>query len=384
MIRYYLFLIILCFSFLTFVFTLCFNGREKLLKYLGHTFIIPFYLCVFSLIYFKGIPSLEVIAFIELVHMLFFLLVLVRGGNGKPKSNYFLIYGVIVLLSGIFLIYGFQGPIQRFLLVKQLLIILGIINILSFKIKKLKERGLIFGLSWLLMGNAFSYFVVNETLLYGSVVFKFLGFLVLFFHFYSVIQKKLTAKMNEAESFKVQLQESYEEEVERELFNMQLRQESLLASTHFDSMTQAYNRKAILEILDSFLFLGKDPITILMIDIDRFKQINDTNGHVVGDQCIKDLVNILQNNLRKADYVGRYGGDEFIVILPNTDGNDSKIIADKLRLKVNQVSQHKITISIGLASYPEDGNTTMELIEKADSRMYSAKRAGRNMVYSGA
>src|SRR6476619_6463419 len=127
---------------------------------------------------------------------------------------------------------------------------------------------------------------------------------------------------------------------------------------------------------------------LLMIDIDHFKVLNDTFGHHVGDQLLRDVTSILMKDMREVDTVARYGGEEFVIILPETTETGAVFVAQRLRRAVEQAkffagSPHSVqhlTISIGVAVYDTDAQFKRDLIEFADAALYAAKHAGRNRV----
>jgi diguanylate cyclase (GGDEF)-like protein len=127
---------------------------------------------------------------------------------------------------------------------------------------------------------------------------------------------------------------------------------------------------------------------LLMIDIDHFKVLNDTHGHHVGDQLLRDVTSILMKDMREVDTVARYGGEEFVIILPETTETGAVFVAQRLRRAVDQAkffagSPHSVqhlTISIGVALYDTDAQFKRDLIEFADAALYAAKHAGRNRV----
>jgi len=155
-----------------------------------------------------------------------------------------------------------------------------------------------------------------------------------------------------------------------------------------DSLTGLLNHSSILKQLDLHLAQSRQarlPLTFVMIDIDNFKKINDTYGHPMGDQVIKKLSTIFLERVRSQDFVGRYGGEEFALILPHASLQDAKILVDELR---NQFSQHvfivdgvhfSVTFSAGLAGFDET-KTVQSIIKQADEALYQAKQKGRNRV----
>ncbi len=152
-----------------------------------------------------------------------------------------------------------------------------------------------------------------------------------------------------------------------------------------DGLTQVKNRQAILDELTYRLEQVKDSemnLTIAMVDIDFFKQVNDIFGHLTGDEVLKSVADTLRHAIRGADSVGRYGGEEFLVILPNTGLEQAIGVFERMRLKVaasTLLEDRQVTVSIGVASH-EHQDTLETLIAKADQCLYQAKAKGRNQV----
>ncbi len=158
--------------------------------------------------------------------------------------------------------------------------------------------------------------------------------------------------------------------------------------TDRDSLTGLLNHTNILRDLEreiSVAARSRAPVAFAMVDIDHFKKVNDTYGHVVGDQVIIRVTHLLRNRLRRVDYVGRYGGEEFAVVMPNTDAATAKIIMNGLREASNAIEHQsgdinfKVTFSCGIATYPQF-RTPLEVTQAADEALYKAKHGGRNQV----
>lgn len=160
-------------------------------------------------------------------------------------------------------------------------------------------------------------------------------------------------------------------------------EQKLLSISSTDPLTQIYNRRKLDESIREELSMGRDNnFSISILDIDDFKKINDTNGHLIGDEVLKVFAKTLQISLRKTDTIGRWGGEEFMIILPNTNINEAyeciKKVQESLKtIHVGQVSE--IKCSFGIAS--TDGKISFsELILKADKALYEAKATGKDKI----
>jgi len=152
-----------------------------------------------------------------------------------------------------------------------------------------------------------------------------------------------------------------------------------------DGLTSLYNHRYFHEYMQEKLCNSKDPVSLLFCDIDQFKVINDTYGHMVGDCIITEVASAIKNEVKDVKGVFRYGGEEFIVILENYSTEQAYEVAEKIRLNTcgtNIFDKYgekiSTSISIGIASYPYHAVDTKNLLEKADKAMYCAKQSGRN------
>ncbi|WP_263772169.1 sensor domain-containing diguanylate cyclase [Propionivibrio soli] len=155
-----------------------------------------------------------------------------------------------------------------------------------------------------------------------------------------------------------------------------------------DALTTLANRMAANERLrDEFLRMKRTGVaySVLLLDIDFFKRINDTLGHATGDQVLRHVAKILKSSLRQTDFVARFGGEEFIVLLPATDTSDARIVAENIRHAV-EVSPpdevERVTVSVGVATANPQQAAEDEAVHEADEKLYEAKHAGRNCVAS--
>jgi len=155
-----------------------------------------------------------------------------------------------------------------------------------------------------------------------------------------------------------------------------------------DPLTSLFNRRYFRERLFEEVERVKrhsECFSSFMIDIDDFKTYNDTYGHIMGDEVLKGVARAIRDAVRSMDVVARYGGEEFAVILPHTNKKDSYVIAERIRKGVEELRLPGTfgktpTISLGVAEFPTDASHIDELIHRADSAMYGAKRMGKNRV----
>lgn len=153
-----------------------------------------------------------------------------------------------------------------------------------------------------------------------------------------------------------------------------------------DPMSGAYRRDAFLDMLEREISISQRqnaPLSFLMMDLDNFKTINDTHGHLVGDKVIADFAARATQLLRLYDAIGRYGGEEFVVLLPRTDVATARLIAERIRKRVAESGANGVphyTVSIGIASLGSDNPDMVSLLDAADKAMYQAKRTGKNRV----
>jgi len=163
-----------------------------------------------------------------------------------------------------------------------------------------------------------------------------------------------------------------------------------------DGLTGLYNRHFLNAHLQNLFTLSKTsnkPLSIIMMDMDHFKSVNDTYGHNVGDEILKQLAEIILGSIRSSDLATRFGGEEFVVVMPETDIEQGNILAERIRSRVDEhdfkitheVGMIKKTISIGVAELSDAIGTPTEFIQKSDEALYEAKETGRNKVvlYNG-
>jgi diguanylate cyclase (GGDEF)-like protein len=166
--------------------------------------------------------------------------------------------------------------------------------------------------------------------------------------------------------------------------------EEIYRMTIVDGLTQIHNKRYLFEALDKELIRARRydrQLSLLIFDIDYFKNINDQYGHLAGDHVLRELARIVQERIRRDEVFARYGGEEFVIVLPETPLAGGVALAENLRGRVEthpfafQGERIPVTISVGCAMLGEE-KTAAELIQRADDKLYEAKRGGRNRVCS--
>lgn len=168
------------------------------------------------------------------------------------------------------------------------------------------------------------------------------------------------------------------------IYQLRLNSVRLKQMANYDSLTNISNRNFLSHKIQYIIACAKryrEPLSVIFFDIDHFKKINDTFSHEYGDKALIELTQLIQNNLRESDLFGRWGGEEFLIVLPNTELDNAVTIADKLRKLIEKYPfpHGSVTCSFGIAQWTRD-ETQEEWINRADQMLYVAKESGRNQV----
>lgn len=175
------------------------------------------------------------------------------------------------------------------------------------------------------------------------------------------------------------------------IYQLQLQEltDSLAEMSNLDGLTNIYNRRYLEENLAKEFDRSKrygEPLSLILMDIDHFKDINDQHGHLAGDEVLRQTVQRLKASIRNADILGRYGGEEFVAILPSTNLQGAQILAERLREKIagtpiqSNTEALTVSISIGITTIHENIDHYEKLLNEADIALYSSKNQGRNQV----
>ena len=262
-----------------------------------------------------------------------------------------------------------------------LIIIATLINM--FILRKAKDsKGLIFWSMFFLLSDSVLELIGKSLFISSlSVLCKFLAFVILFLCFTNHTHNKFKKLTDKAEKKLSSIDKSVEFEVKKRVFDIERSNQRLVSISKTDFLTKALNKAALIEKIDNLITTkSSEEFCVLMFDIDNFKQVNDLLGHIAGDKCLRKLSQIAKSDLRETDCLGRYGGDEFIIIAPKTSMAFGRIIAEKFRKKVDSSDSPHFTVSIGISAFPQDGLTSKELIAFADEGLYKSKKKGKNAV----
>nr|WP_232337019.1 diguanylate cyclase [Lysinibacillus timonensis] len=256
------------------------------------------------------------------------------------------------------------------------------------------------GLTMLLKGFKMArFYMAGWTVLLGSILIQGFGFLG-WIPFHPALYEQLPAfaacfeaiflslalgdKIN---LMKKEMNDKLEEKVQERTKELEDAKQRLEQLANTDRLTKISNRMSLDFELDHQLLTAKTngtSLSLILLDVDHFKAVNDKFGHQVGDMVLKETAYILKENIRKTEMVGRWGGEEFLVIAPNAERIEAMELAEYLRQQLEAHSFHEvgqITASFGVATYIE-GDTHQSLLSRCDKALYHAKEKGRNLVFS--
>lgn len=250
----------------------------------------------------------------------------------------------------------------------------------GFFIKWVPEKKLAFCIGCLVAGytvGLFSFYIVK------TILFKIDNYYKLTLLGQLGVKNVINAEKED--DIILNMKSEFEELIKNYAALVKSESEYLLKLSVTDCLTLVYNHKYLYEYFEKKISEGITSMALLFCDIDHFKLINDTYGHIKGDLVLQEVAKIIRETTNGSDGVFRYGGEEFVVLLDNHSCKEAFYIAEKIRLKIYNSNVIKsycnseiLSISIGLAVYPYDGENIDTLIDKADKAMYHVKESGRN------
>lgn len=347
----------------------------------GSAFLIPLLVTVYSYAFQKSLPTTHAIALGEIA-MCGLLIVYTSLVKYKIRLESALFFS---LLTGLAVCGALASPHLFPFLYQDLRIYLILSFVLTSGLVILTrgtpEAPLTKGFAFLGIAQLIALF---ETVPMAAVVS--LGLKAYFlFHvtafLFSSIHDEVMKEVGEARRIQKEFDDELRKEVKKHVFYMEMSQQKMAKISQTDALTGALNRKGIMDQMERLVDdRAVKQFSMLLFDLDKFKTINDTLGHPVGDKCLKTLCQIARGNLRDGDSLGRYGGDEFMILLPGADTETAFRVAERFRQRIQESEDPHFTVSIGIATYPFDGRNNRELLEYADAGLYLSKEKGRNRV----
>ncbi|TQR17182.1 diguanylate cyclase [Psychrobacillus vulpis] len=381
-----------------------FRREEKVFFYFG---LISILISIFSILkspyYINNIfPSIDWIwghrFEIICVYLLFlFYVLLVRTMYPSETKKAPVVFGVIASIVAI-LITLFTEPIFYLPILHYILIIIGIymvyilyILILAYRRKRPTALVNIFA------NLLFFILVINDMLLSLNLIHT-IPLTIIGFFWYVIVQsinlsKDYARKFDESKKLSIDLQKlnaSLDEKIEERTEELKQKNDELKRLTLVDGLTGIYNRRYFDEYMDKYFeeaISNKKPLSLIMIDVDNFKMYNDFNGHLAGDEVLKEYTQFVKEMCNGKTFIARYGGEEFVVVLPNTTIRDAVGFAEEIRLLVEEqkvpigMDDLYVTISMGISSTEQhEFIRKEELIERADRALYQSKENGKNRL----
>ena len=374
------------FSLLTIVIPFVLARQANELKVQAIPFFIPLVLSLLVLFFPHQVPLYAIFVLAQTLPWL--ILSLLLAGGVQPTKITGLVSAVSLLLLGILAAFWVcPEAVARFLASQQvgpMLAALSIVTIFAALYKISCAAPPVSSINWTLSAAL----LVQASVFFPDLYFIFfvtlLAYLLLSRFFFQEVYRLVMARDLEAEKVLAQWNRSVQLEVSRRVLELQRANQHLLETTKTDHLTGVYNKAGITDFIEDLLTREKMvSFSLILFDIDDFKQINDTKGHTMGDYFLQQVTKIASSSIRNLDAVGRYGGDEFLLVLPNTTLKDARYVGERLRANVEN-NLEGCTISAGIAIYPIDASSFLELVNVADAGLYAAKEAGKNAVsYQG-
>jgi diguanylate cyclase (GGDEF)-like protein len=353
------------------------------IKHFGTAFFIPLVLCVMSFLSLNREHASSYLFFAEFILVSALLLILLVQRNGDfTYVIFFLLYAMPVCIGILNLNFDSFSRSSVFSLVIGIYVGFSAILIIFCMILKRKDR---LPMHWGILAVCASLLAARlnsgEAAMTLALIVKTIGYIIFSWFFYHSTIYQLQQDHAKSATQLERINENVQREVNRRVEEIEKSNQKLLEIAKTDSLTGAYTKKAILDMMDTLINKQPDAVfSVLMFDIDNFKTINDNHGHITGDRCIKNLMSIARNSFRGDDILGRFGGDEFVILLPGTSPVKAYLVAERFRKNVEQTKDPHFTVSIGVASYPLDGRNAKGLVGSADKALYVSKEKGRNIV----
>ena len=375
------FLTALCLSFLYFGSSIAYRRKFVPSSILGFSFFIPF--CLYSLLFLYPDNIGRYIEIISHLTIIFFTILSFFIKYDK-KSYSFTRFIIIIIPVSIFVT---QNSLRNIYVSHNgnipIIYLVAFVSSLAFLIYCYKANSGFALPAWssILLSGYGILKLFNQSsspLVYLLINVSAYSILALFF--FREYSAKTVNQLNNYEKRISDLSTNLEREVRKRVFALERSNQRLVDISKKDKLTQTLNKDAILQEIKKNIMFEENNFTILIFDIDDFKEINDRYGHVDGDKCIKKVASTAKESIRDVDKMGRYGGDAFIIVLPDTNASEAVYIAERLKTNLSVTDDIGVTISIGIAAYPDDALSVEGLVKFADEGLYISKSKGKNSI----
>lgn len=371
----------LCFSFFILIIVFFVDKEKNSIRLLGFPFLFPFFSGILA-IFIRNGPKL---LFLEKSSLVLFFLALIITFKINKIKKWFILYRatLVIISSSLFLLFTFSkfNMFPTWLnLVLFFLIIFELCTIL-FLTRNKSIYKTFFTSSFLFIAGLLLSSFTDLFYRYFTILLVLSSYIIFINFFLKNTLQKITSENDQLRLRFKEIDQNVEFEVKKRTIEIEKSNRRLVSISKTDSLTGSYNKAAILDLIEKHILDKRiQEFCIFMFDIDYFKKVNDTYGHLTGDKCIKTLAHLAQLSIRDVDTLGRYGGDEFLIVLPSTNLTQAKLVGERFRKKVEDTNSPHFTISIGVAYYPDDGQTVKDLIASADEGLYRSKNKGRNAI----
>lgn len=380
--HFFMFIITICFSFFIFLITLWHKSQDVKVRLIGYSFFSTLFFIIISAFINDYEMSYMLLILIEPILLLLIALSLILKPDKSKLKHYSYIIFIIPIVT---VMVSYKYPLASNCFLNSSIlnyISVAAVGLILYKLikEKAEERYISLWAVTLLSSILLnSYFSSSKSSLWTVAFLKLGAYAFLLFYFYLMLMKRQFDKIKDTDKILSDINWSIEKEVKKRVIEIENANKRLLDISKIDHLSQVMNKKAIIDSMEMLIYKNSESIfSIMIFDIDDFKNINDTMGHIVGDKCIKHLATIGKGSIREFDLIGRYGGDEFIIVLPDVEISHAYMIAERFRKRVGATGSPHFTISIGLAAYPQDGTNVKSLIKAADKQLYRAKELGKN------
>lgn len=375
--------IVIVFSSYIYLSSLLIKHDMPLAKHFGAAFFSPLILCLLSFLSISTEQSRSYLFLSEFLLVISLILVIVVKKNNEPVNMLiFLLY--LLPIGMIILNLNFVSMYRS--LIFDIIIALCICTVVIFIVTRfLLKQYSSFALYWGVVLVCISLLITrtasSDSAKIISLVAKAAGYILFSSFFYRSTVFRLEESHSLTTAQLERINQSVQREVERRVEQITLERQRLAEMEKTDELSGAYTKKAIREMIGNMIERNPNgEFSVLMFDIDNFKIINNIHGRIIGDKCIRNLVNITGSTLRSDDRLGRYIADRFIVLLPGASPVNAYLAAERLRKNVEKTTSPHYTISIGIASFPHDASNARDLINASEKALQSSKKNGRNTI----